>query len=166
MANYNKKELSDWFSGKAKSAAGYRNAIVKSTDRSRSTTAIGKLYFFYYDPKTKAKLPIYDRFPMVFPIEKYSDGFLGLNLHYLRGSEREALLNKLMEYKSSVKLTETTRLRMTYDLLASTKKLASAARPCIKRYLFTHVRSSFIEVPSTEWDKAIQLPVELFVTKK
>lgn len=166
MATNNSKQASEWFSSKIKSANGYRNAIVKSTDRSRSTTVIGKMYFFYYDPKTKDKLPVYDRFPLVFPIERYSDGFLGLNLHYLSGGERSALLNRLLEYKNNTRLTETTRLRLSYDLLSSAKRLASTARPTIKRYLFNHVRSNFIEVPATEWEMAIQLPVELFVTKK
>lgn len=166
MVDYSKKELSDWFSGKAKSASGYRKTIVNTTERSRSTAIIGRMYFFYYDPKTKDKLPVYDRFPLVFPIEKYSDGFLGLNLHYLGRGERSALLNQLLDYKNNSKLNENTKLRLSYDLLASTKRLASAARPCIKRYLFTHARSSFIEVPASEWDRAIQLPVELFVTKK
>jgi hypothetical protein len=36
-------------------------------------------------------------------------------------------------------------------------------RPCIKRYLFAHVRSPFIEVTADEWDKAAQLTVENFV---
>lgn len=160
------EDAKNWFSSKIKSASGYRNAIIKTTERSKSTAVVGKLFFFYYDPKTKDKLPIYDRFPLVFPIEKYSDGFLGLNLHYLSGGERSALLNRLLEYKNNSRLTETTRLRLSYDLLSSSKKLASSSRPTIKRYLFNHVRSNFIEVPATEWEMAIQLPVELFVRKK
>jgi hypothetical protein len=168
MANnkYNKKELSDWFSGKVKTAVGYRRKIVSSVDRSRTNTVIGKMYFYWYDPKHKDTLPVYDRFPLVFPIERYSDGFLGLNLHYLSQDERADLLNKLMKYKSSSNLTERTKLKLSYDLLASTKRIANQMRPCIKRYLFTHVRSSFIEVPATEWDRAIELPVEFFVVKR
>lgn len=166
MANkYNKKELSDWFSGKAKTALGYRRKIIASTDRSRSSTVIGRMYFFYYDPKHKDTLPIYDRFPLVFPIERYSDGFLGLNLHYLSQGERAELLNKLLKFRTSSSLTEKTKLRLSYDLLSSTKRIANQMRPCIKRYLFTHVRSPFIEVPAVEWDRAIELPVELFVVK-
>ena len=44
---------------------------------------IGNMYMFRYEPKLKESLPYYDRFPIVFPIEPYSDGFLGLNFHYL-----------------------------------------------------------------------------------
>jgi len=158
-------EAKDWFIGKARTAAGYRKNIVGNDDRGRDSTTIGKMYFFYYDPKTKDKLPVYDRFPLVFPIERYSDGFLGLNLHYLSQGERKALLNRLMEFRSNSRMDERTRLRLSYDLIASTKKLASAARPCIKRYLFSHVRSKFVEVTANEWDQAINLPVEMFVRK-
>ena len=158
-------EAKDWFIGKARSAAGYRKNIVGNDDRGRDSATIGKMYFFYYDPKTKDTLPVYDRFPLVFPIERYSDGFLGLNLHYLSQGERKALLNRLMEFKSNAKIDERTRLRLSYDLISSTKKLASASRPCIKRYLFSQVRSRFVEITATEWEQAMNLPVELFVRK-
>jgi hypothetical protein len=159
------KESADWFIGKARSASGYRKNIVNSDTRGRDATVIGRMYFFYYDPKLKKTLPVYDRFPLVFPIEMYGDGFLGLNLHYLNVAERAALIHRLSEYKSNNKMNSNTRLRLTYDLLANTKKLATLSKPCIKRYLFDHVRSKFIEIEANEWDKAINLPVELFVHK-
>lgn len=159
------QELVDWFIGKARSAAGYRKNILNNDNRAHDNTVIGKLYFFKYDPKMKKTLPIYDIYPLVFPIEPYSDGFLGLNLHYLSGGERAGLVNRLREYSSNKKNNETTRLRLSYDLLASTKRLSSETRPCIKRYLFTHVRSRFIEITANEWDKVIELPLELFVRK-
>jgi hypothetical protein len=159
------QESVDWLIGRARSAAGYRNNIINNSDRSRSSTVIGKMYFFIYDPKHKDKLPIYDKFPLVFPIERYPDGFLGLNLHYLNTNERSALLNRLTEYRTNNKYNETTKLRLSYDLLASTKSLNSLMRPCIKRYLFTQVRSNFIEITANEWSNAINLPVQNFVTK-
>ena len=167
MASTSKeKEMADWFIGKARSAAGYRKNIIGNDERARDGTIIGHMYFFYYDPKHKMKLPVYDRFPLVMPIERYSDGFLGLNLHYLSSGERSTLLNRLSEFANNSRYDKTTKIRMSYDLLSSTKKLASLARPCIKRYLFDHVRSKFIEVTANEWDKAIALPVQLFVEKK
>lgn len=163
MATINKtKEASDWFIGKARSAAGYRKNIVNNTERSRDGTVIGKMYFFKYDPKYKDTLPMYDRFPLVFPIERYGDGFLGINLHYLAPGERGWLIGKLTEFRNNSKMNETTRLRLTYDLLQTTKRLAAATRPCIKRYLFDHVRSKFIEVLPGEWENAINLPVAQF----
>lgn len=164
---YSDKELTDWFIGKATTAAGIRNRIINNNpNRGRDNTVIGKMFFFIYDPKFKHILPIYDRFPLVFPIEKYSDGFLGLNLHYLEFPVRKRLLSALSEYSNNSKYSSTTRLKLSYDLLASSIKLSNLARPCIKRYLFSHVRSRFIEITSDEWDRALELPVENFVIKK
>ena len=165
MAKYTQKEINDWFTGKATSAAGYRKKIMSNADRQRDSTVIGKMYFFWYDPKHKDKLPIYDRFPLVFPIERYADGFLGLNMHYLSFNERAALLDSLRKFRSNNKMDETTRLRVTYDLLSRTKRIASSMRPCIKRYLFTQVRSQFVEITADEWDKALELPVAVWVSQ-
>jgi len=163
---YTDKELVDWLRGKATTAAGFRRKILTNTDRSKDTTVIGRMFFFKYDPKWKDILPIYDKFPMVFPIESYSDGFLGLNLHYLDQGQRMYLINQLAKFASNKKLTPTTRLKLSYDLLQTTKILNSLARPCIKRYLYTQVRSKFIEIEPSEWEIAAQLPVEMFVTKR
>lgn len=160
---YDPKEIKDWFVGKARTAMGYRRQIKGYTERWRDVPTLGKMYFFVYDAKHKKTLPVWDKFPLIFPIEPYADGVLGLNIHYLSVPQRQAIIGKLMEFRSSKRITERTRIRMTYDLLQSTKSLATIARPCIKRYLFTHVRSKFIEVTANEWDRAAQLPVEAFV---
>lgn len=166
MAKYTSQQLADWFIGKAKTAAGYRTNIVKNDERGRDNTIIGKMYFFWYDPKTKDKLPTYDKFPLVLPIERYQDGFLGLNLHYLSVVERTRLLDKLKKFANNKAFDKTTRLKVTYNLLNGTRGLSSEMRPCIKRYLFTHCRSRFVEMTADEWDKAIELPVQLFVHNK
>lgn len=158
-------EATSWFTDKARTAAGYRRNIVNNTERATHQTVIGKMYFFMYDPKFKAVLPVYDKFPVVFPIEPYSDGFLGLNLHYLGLDQRYALLGELMKFRSNNKLNESTKLRMSYDLLNRAKMIGSV-QPCIKRYLFSHVRSDFIEIHADEWQKAISLPVQQFIRKK
>jgi hypothetical protein len=165
VAKKEQDDAADWFYNKARSTSGYRKNITNNTERARDGVVIGKMFFFVYDPKTKDKLPVYDRFPLVFPIERYGDGFLGLNVHYLSQGERSTLLNRLMEYRSNQRMDERTRLRLTYDLISSTKKLASLTRPCIKRYLFSQVRSKFIEVTSNEWQQAINLPVQMFVVR-
>lgn len=157
-----KQDSQDWFIGKANTAAGYRKKLLANQTRSRDTPFIGKMYFFAYYPKYADTLPMYDRFPLVFPIEPYNDGFLGLNLHYLVPDERRVILGKLMEFRSNKRMDESTKLRVTYDLLQSTKALARMSRPCIKRYLFSHCRSQFVEITSDEWEKAINLPVAMF----
>ena len=162
---YTSKDLQKWLFDKAleASAPKARKLLLASDQRGREDALIGKLYFFKYDPKGKAYLSKYDRFPMAFPIESYQNGFLGLNLHYLNVREREALLGQLMKFANNKKMDETTKLKLSYDLLQGSRRLNNLAKPCIKRYLFNHCRSQFIEINVDEFDKAIQLPVEDFV---
>lgn len=156
----------DWFRGKARTAAGFRTKIIRDNPgRSRNSTVIGRMYAYWYDPKWKDVLPIYDRFPLVFPIERYNNGFLGINLHYLSVNERLQLLTQLRKYRSSKTLTPTSRLKLSYELLSSTAKLKGLTNPCIKRYLWAHVQSQFVEITPDEWDKVVALPIELFVRK-
>jgi hypothetical protein len=165
MATQKQKEAVDWFLGKARTARGYRNRLFNyNPGRARGTTMIGKMYFYEYDPKHKATLPIYDRYPLVFPIERYKDGFLGLNLHYLGVNERIYILGKLMKFASAKNMTEKSKLKLSYDLLVRTKYINTLS-PCVKRYLSGHVRSDFIEITPDEWEKVIQLPVQMFITK-
>lgn len=163
---YTSKELFDWMAEKARSSSSMRNRLMQMEGQQRGAPVIGKMFFFKYDPKTKDKLPIYDVYPLVFPIEQYSDGFLGLNIHYLSPDQRINLLNRLQEYATSKNYTPRTRLQISYDLLSSTKSVKTVLGSTVKRYLFGHVRSRFVEIPATEWDKAAQLSLELFIRKK
>lgn len=163
---YSNKELAVWFEGKARTAAGYRRKMLSNPQRTRDNTVIGRMFFFKYDAKFKDILPIWDKYPLVFPIERYSDGFLGLNIHYLDYPHRLYLLGLLSGYANNKNLTASTRLKLSYAVLQRSKTLSNAARPCIKRYLYNHIRSKFVEITPDEWDKAAQLPLELFVYKK
>jgi hypothetical protein len=122
---------------------------------------LGKLYCFYYDPKGKESLPYYDRFPMVLAIEKYNDGFLGLNLHYLPFNYRLAFLGKLLKFAVQGEPGEIDRLRVTYDILVASRRLKEF-RPCIKRYLAGHIQSKILAIQPNEWDIAAFLPLQQF----
>jgi len=139
-----------------------RSAMMRDREKLRNRTMIGRMYFYFYDPKHKAPLPYYDRFPLVLPVERYADGFLGLNLHYIHPKQRIILLDKLSDFATNSKYDETTRLRLSYAVLSSATK-AFEATPCIKRYLFNHVESRFLEITADKWDIAALLPFEYFV---
>lgn len=156
-----------WLRTQVKSLSGStpRRSILADKENKKTKSVLGRMYFYYYDPKTKDTLPYYDRFPLVIPIEKYSDGFLGLNLHYLPPNLRLVLLDKLYDLLTNDRFDEKTRFRMTYSLLSGVGKYKEF-KPCLKRYLFSHLRSQFIEVPADQWEIAIFLPVEQFVGEK
>jgi len=147
---------------KSLNSTGARQSIIRDNRNKRNKSMLGRMYFYYYDPKTKDTLPYYDRFPLVIPIQRYQDGFLGLNLHYLPIQLRLVFLDRLYDFLTNDNFDEKTRFRMTYSLLSNVGKYKQF-KPCLKRYLASHLRSQFIEVPADQWELAIFLPVEQFV---
>ena len=152
----------EWLRSKVKSLSPTPQSLMRDRERLRDNSFIGRMYFYFYDPKHKNTLPYYDRFPLVIPIERYSDGFLGLNLHYIHPKQRIILLDKLSNVATNNRFDDKTKLRISYEYLAAASK-AFEATPCIKRYLFSHIDSRFLEISAEEWDIAVMLPVETFV---
>jgi hypothetical protein len=135
--------------------------ISREAFRQDKRFILGRLYCFYYDPIGKANLPYYDRFPMVLALEKYGDGFLGLNLHYLPYKYRLAFLTKLMNYAVLNDDNDVMKIRITYDILNASKRFKEF-RPCIKRYLTTQIRSKILTIQPNEWEIASFLPIQQF----
>jgi hypothetical protein len=123
--------------------------------------SIGKMYMFFYDPKLKEQLPFYDTFPLVFPIDFRPNGFLGINLHYLPPLLRARLMDNLYTIQSSAKYNQNQQLNLSYQMLSSAAKFRYF-KPCVKHYLWQHVRSSFLNVDPSNWDMALMLPLEQF----
>ena len=113
--------------GRPKSTAWFRDKIAEFgqpsamqliRDGKQNTRPFyGNLNMFFYDPKFKKTLPYYDRFPLVLPIERYSDGFLGINLHYLPMTLRLQLLDNLVDYSNNTKFDESTIIDANYSQL-------------------------------------------------
>jgi hypothetical protein len=136
--------------------------IKAETFRNTNRFILGGMYFFYYDPKGKNELPYYDKFPLVLALEKYDDGFLGLNLHYLPLKYRVAFLDKLLDYGGIYNSDgDPRKIRITYDILTTSRRFREF-RPCIKRYLSSHVKSKILQVQPNEWDVATFLPIQQF----
>jgi hypothetical protein len=134
-----------------------------ATERSRMNGRfqMGGLYQFVYDPLTKLELPYYDIFPLVIPLERKNDGFLGLNLHYLPPAYRAAFMDKLMDFAITNEQDEPKRLRVTYDILASSRKYKEF-RACIKHYLNNQIKSRMLTIKPNEWETALFLPTSVF----
>lgn len=118
----------------------------------------GKLNMFFYNPKFKKKLPYYDTFPLVLPLERYGDGFLGLNLHYLPIPLRIKLLDRLVDYSNNSQFDESTRLIVDYSRLKKIKLI----QPTIHKYLASQVQSQFRRIDADEFTVATLLPVQRF----
>jgi hypothetical protein len=153
-----------WLTNKIAELRGFSaipGTISREQIRHQNKFMLGCLYYFYYDPKGKDDLPYYDRFPLVLALDKYPDGFLGLNLHYLPVKHRVAFLGKLLDYATFTPENEIKRLRVTYDILSASRRFKEF-RPCIKRYLHGHIRSKILTVAPNEWEVATMLPVQQF----
>ncbi len=148
----------DWYRDKIKEF-GKPGAMDLIRDGKRNNKPFyGKLNMFFYDPKFKKKLPYYDTFPLVLPLETYSDGFLGVNLHYLPIPLRIKLLDRLVDYSNNTAFDESTRLVVDYSRLKKIKLL----KPTIHKYLAGHVKSQFRRIDADEFTVATLLPVQRF----
>jgi hypothetical protein len=139
-----------------------RSNVLNDAKRVSPKTFVGRMYFYHYDPKLKDTLPVWDKFPLVIPMEMYSDGFLAMNLHYLDPYSRLFLLDRLHDFINNDKYDDTTKFRLSYALLSKSRRYG-VMQPCIKRYLFSHIMSSIIYIEPSNWDTAIFLPLQKMV---
>ncbi len=148
----------DWFKSKI-AEFGKPGALDLIRDGKRSRNPFfGRLNMFFYDPKLKAKLPYYDRFPLVLPLERYSDGFLGINFHYLPIPLRIRLLDRLVDFSSNTKFDESTKLNVNYTGVKDIRLV----KPTLHRYLSGRVKTDFRRIDADEFTVATLLPVQRF----
>ncbi len=160
--------LVDKQGGIKKSANWYRNNVQSMADKFTARKLMnqgrllglpsgGRLNMFFYDPKGKKKLPYYDTFPLVLPLESIKGGFMGMNFHYLPYMLRFKLLERMQKF-STGGFDRMTRFDANYD---DVKKIG-LVRPTIKKYLYNHVQSRFLRIDFDEAVLAAYLPVQQF----
>ena len=162
--------LVDKADGASKSASWYRRAVGSIADRITARKlirqnkligrpSVGRLNLFVYDPKYKQTLPYYDVFPLVLPLETIKGGFAGINFHYLPPNQRFTLLTQLQRFNvQGGKVNSSNRLDVSYNRI---KKLP-LAKGCIKKYLYSHMRSQFLKIDYDEAALAVYLPIADF----
>ena len=154
----NKPQSVAWFRNKIKEFGTPTSSDLIRDGKRTSVPTFGLLNMFVYSPKLKDKLPYYDTFPLVLPIETYSNGFLGINLHYLSVPMRIRLLDRLTDFANNKQFDETTTIQANYRAL----KNVDLIKPCLKRYLAGYVKSKFRKVEADEFMIATLLPVQRF----
>ena len=145
----------DWYRKQVQSMTtpGARSLIRSGKATLRPKYGIMNL--FGYDPKHKERLPYYDTFPLIFPLEPAKGGFIGLNFHYLPPLARVRFLRSLANTTTDKKFDKSTRYRINWRNNEFMRKTA-------KHYLFNHVRTSFLNITAEEMAIAIFLPVARF----
>jgi hypothetical protein len=161
------KEAQDWFRKQVSSMGKINMHTMLKDDRlvKKQRPRVGDMFMYAYDPKHRKTLPYYDRFPLTIMVGQAPGGFYGLNLHYLPLKQRAIFLDNLTAIANNKKFDETTRLKLSYNLLKSASKFKYFA-PCFKHYLTEQVDSKIMKVEASEWDIAIFLPTENFAKKK
>lgn len=140
------KESMEWFRKKAAQLGRIPRTKMMADESLKLTTEIkknplGHMYMFYYDPKHAAKLPYYDKFPLIIMYGKAEGGFYGLNLHYMPPVLRAKVLDAL---------------------LGGDPIPEKYIKPMIKHYLLNQVRSRFALVDKPEWEIATFLPTAMW----
>ena len=148
----------DWFRDKIKEF-GQPGALDLIRDgKQKRTPFFGRLNMFFYDPKLKTKLPYYDTFPLVLPLERYPDGFLGINFHYLPINLRIRLLDRMVDFSNNTEFDESTTLDVDYTGVKGIRLV----KPTLKRYLSGRVKTNFRRIDADEFTVATLLPVQRF----
>jgi hypothetical protein len=155
-----------WYLGKVKDLVGtnYRaeRLFIDYASNQQGYFYSGQMVMFNYNPKYKNELPYYDKYPLVVPWDQTSDGFIGLNLHYLSPVLRLRLLEKLYKTTTNDKMNASTRFRINWSIIGGSAKYKEVA-PCVKRYLFGQMKSKFLYIDPNDWPSAVALPTERFV---
>lgn len=163
---YTQDQLTKWINTKAMDlTSGVVQKRLLNSNRAAGSVTVGNLYFFKYDPKHKAKLPLYDKYPMAFPIKMYGDGFLGVNMHYLPIGQRKQFVNSINEYKKTSDLSRMDVSAELFNELERTKRIYQIIPEAVHRYLNTQLRSRFIQILPDEYEKAVQLRIDEWVIK-
>ena len=92
------------------------------------------------------------------PIERYPDGFLGINFHYLPIPLRIRLLDSVVDFSNNTKFDETTIIQADYARL----KNINLVKPTLHRYLAGQTKSDFRRIDADEFTVATLLPVQRF----
>ena len=162
------KQAMSWFRNVVKktraaafpAATGRADIMDERNTGIQARPTIGRLYLFQYNAKWKDILPYWDVWPLIFPFDYADNGFYGINLHYLPPNDRISLMLRLIKSAGAArKMDENYRLKLSYNIITSFKP----ARPCIKRYLFSHVQGAgFYGIGGNDWSYAASLPLQKF----
>jgi len=152
------RESREWFRKRVANLRPNRKELMREEPvQLKDRSLVGRMYMFYYDPKTKDTLPYYDSFPLVIVVGPAEGGFYGLNLHYLPPTLRAKFLDSLLDVTNNRLYDDSTKFKISYNMLQRAAKM-KYFKPCFKHYLNSHVKSRFAMIEPPEWEIATFLP--------
>lgn len=156
-----------WFESQAKKMTSVSPSQVLKDPGLKEVQRVGpgNMHMFVYDPKTKEKLPYYDKFPLTIMVDTAPGGFYGLNLHYLAPGVRAKFLDELLKTVDNDIMSDDAKFDINYKMLKGVSKM-KYFKPCFKHYLTKHVQSQIVKVEGKDWTTAIFLPTEDFSKRR
>lgn len=126
------KKSSDWF---RKEFFNY----LKSDSEPVRRPKIGTMIYFEYENEN---LKRNDRYPLVYVLKTYDNGFIGANLHLLKPEKRLILVERLLNNSMSI------------------------PKDIIQKYDDSKLKTSIYPVDKNDWSGSVRLPLEKFYTIK
>ena len=160
----------------AEHGVNYRSMQMSRTGGRRiSDMKLGRMYFFRYEAEGTAsgrgveikRGNVYDAFPLIFLLSETPGSLEGINFHYMVPRERIKLLGRMFEYLNSEDFDSRTKLfSVKFRRTMKNNRLFRYARACYREYKPGRIDSKIIQVHPMDWELAITVPTERFVTPK
>ena len=154
----------EWFQGKVRDLIDQSekpSELLPEWEKRTNRVQMYRFNMFFYDPQPERKknLLYFDMFPLVYPLRRMGDGFIGINVHYLPPAFREDFYNIFSRFATNDEIDEKTLYRATWSKISRFKVM----RPLIRKYTYESVRSRFLVLDATEVPIALLLPLQRFV---
>jgi hypothetical protein len=147
--------------------------MLRTGGRRIGDIKIGRMYFFRYEAEGTAsgrgveieRGNVYDNFPLIFLLSETPGSLEGINFHYMVPKERIKLLGRMFEYLNNENFDDRTKLfSMKFRRTIRDNKLFRYAKVCYRVYKPGRIESKILQVHPMDWELAITVPTERFVT--
>ena len=156
----------------AEYGVNYRSLqMLRTGGRRVSDIKLGRMYFFRYGIESTAsgravkRKTIYDAFPLIFLLSETPETLEGINFHYITPKLRIILLGKMFMYLNNQNFTDRTKLfARKFRTIIQENRMFRHAKASYKSYKSGRIRSKIIQVHPMDWELAITVPTERFLT--
>ena len=158
----------------AEQGVNYRSMqMLRTGGRRAGNIKLGRMYFFNYAAEGTAsgrgvdikRGNVYDAYPLIFLLALTPESLEGINFHYMVPKQRIILLGRMFEYLNSEDFDDRTKLfSVKFRRTIKNNKLFKYARACYRVYKPGRIDSKIVQVHPMDWELAITVPTERFVT--
>ena len=174
MITRNEKTREFYHDYAAEYGVNYRSLqMLRTGGRRIGDMKLGRMYFFKYAAEGTAsgrgvdikRGNVYDEFPLIFLLSETPGSLEGINFHYMTPKERIKLLGRMFEYLNSEDFDDRTKLFSTkFRRTIKNNRLFRYAKACYREYKPGRIASKILQVHPMDWELAITVPTEKFVT--